>query len=480
MRENGKKQKIAGAGRSLNLLLWFTFSVFALILVVIFMAVQGLLVGSRYREQTLSLMKEANAEMTEVLGAAEDVSLSVWRELRAVEEEYEVRFRLMYTDGRSVFSDGPDDENYPDIAVTLKNIFKGDATEVILNEGSTLAYATVVPIGGQPCFLYLTSSLSRLNSLEGSLLWLSLSTALFSVVLAFVASGFVAMLITKPVTEVTEQAKEMARGHYDLNFKHDYFCQEISELAGALDYARREISKADAMQKELIANVSHDFKTPLTMIKAYASMIREISGDNKQKRDAHAQIILEECDRLTALVNDVLDLSKLRAGALKEPATTFNLSELVYKIAGRFAYLCETQGYRLETQIGEDLYAYAVRERVEQVVYNLIGNAVNYTGADKTVKLRLFAKGMYVRFEVEDSGKGIPEEERDTIWDRYYRSSETHKRPVQGTGLGLSIVKSILISQDCPFGVESELDHGSTFWAEFPSPPEDRPAEEQA
>ena len=209
------------------------------------------------------------------------------------------------------------------------------------------------------------------------------------------------------------------------------------------------------MQQELIANVSHDFKTPLTMIKAYASMIREISGDDKEKRDAHAKVIIDESDRLTALVVDLLDISKLRAGLEADERTVFNLSEEVYRVAERFDYLKETAGYAIETEVESDLYIRANRARTEQVLYNLIGNAVNYTGEDKKVKIRLFKKGDNSRFEVADTGVGIKKEELPTIWDRYYRSSEMHKRPVKGTGLGLSIVKSVLEAHGYPFGVES-------------------------
>ena len=235
------------------------------------------------------------------------------------------------------------------------------------------------------------------------------------------------------------------------------------------------------MQQEVIANVSHDFKTPLTMIKAYASMIREISGDDKEKRDAHAKIIIDESDRLTALVLDLLDISKLRAGFGADERTVFNLSEEVYRVAERFDYLKDTAGYQIETEVESDLYISANRARTEQVLYNLIGNAVNYTGQDKKVKVRLFVKGQNLRFEVVDSGVGIKQEEIPTIWDRYYRSSETHKRPVKGTGLGLSIVKGILEAHGYPFGIESEEGKGSVFWVEFfPAPKEEDIENERA
>ncbi len=468
-----KTQKRGRTGKSLNLVLWFSFSIFALVLVVLFMAIQSFLVGKQYREQTLENLRTGSGQMTAVLTEAGKPSYSVLQQLRAIEDELDVRFRLIYPDGRNVLTDGNQEDSYPEIAETLKNHFSaGEASAVIAN-GSTLAYATVHSINGQTCFLYVYSSIARLNSLENGLRLLTFTAALFSVVLAFVASGFVAMLITKPVTEVTEQAKELARGHYDIDFKRDYFCSEMKELSETLDYARTEISKADSMQKELIANVSHDFKTPLTMIKAYASLIREISGDDKVKRDAHAQIIIDEADRLTSLVGDLLDLSKLRAGVGMQAPTVFNLSETLYKITDRFHYLRETQGYSFSVEAEEDLYTYADRDRIEQVLYNLIGNAANYTGDDKTVKIRLFVNGEFIRFEVEDSGKGIPEEEIGNIWQRYYRSSEAHKRPVQGTGLGLSIVESILRSQGCPFGVRSKLNVGTTFWVDFIRPPEE-------
>ena len=465
----GERKKSHNTVRSLNLILWFSFTVFALIVLVLFVAVQSLLVGSRYRSDTVTLMRQAGREMAEVL-AQEDTIVSVesWRSIRGIEDNYDVRSLLLYPDGRNVFSDGADEDSYPEIAAAIKERIYESGSDTVISGGDVIAYASVVTVGGQNYFLYISKSVAQLNSLEESLRWLSLGTALFSVVLAFVASGFVAMLITKPVTEVTELAKELARGRYDLDFKRDYYCLEISELSDAL----REISRTDAMQKELIANVSHDFKTPLTMIKAYASMIREISGEDKTKRDAHAEIIIAEADRLTALVNDVLDLSKLRAGMGATP-TVFNLSETVYKIAARFDYLEQTQGYVIGTEVSEDRYVYADRDRIEQVIYNLIGNAVNYTGEDKRVFSRLLDGGDRTRLEVEDTGMGIPAEEQATIWDRYYRSSEAHKRPVQGTGLGLSIVKEILLHQNCPFGVTSEEGKGSIFWVEFPLPPDD-------
>ncbi len=472
MPESARRKKTRTA-QSLNFVLWFAFSVFALVIVILYVAVQSLLIGTFYRRQEVSTMQDAAIGFMAALGE-DSTPTSVRRAKRTTESRYGVTVLLIdRTDGTDLL-DETDGTRYPSIAERLGNLFsQGRGEYVLISNSNELGYGRRVTWAGTDCFVYVATSVARLTAMEHGLKWLSLATAVFSVVLAFLASGFVAMLITKPVTEVTQQAKELASGHYDFTVKRDYFCTEISELADALDYARQEVSKADAMQRELIANVSHDFKTPLTMIKGYASMILEISGDDKEKREQHARVIIEESDHLTALVEDLLDLSKLRAGVGAHAPATFNLSESVYKIAARFDYLVETQGYRFETEIEEDLYAYADRGRIEQVIYNLLGNAANYTGEDKRVLIRLFATEKGTRLEVEDTGKGIPAEEIDTIWDRYYRAQNTHKRPAQGTGLGLSIVKNILSVQGCPFGVTSQVGKGSCFWVEFPAPPDE-------
>jgi signal transduction histidine kinase len=205
------------------------------------------------------------------------------------------------------------------------------------------------------------------------------------------------------------------------------------------------------------------------MIKSYASMIVEISGNNPEKRNKHAQVIIDEADRLASLVTDVLDLSKIRAGIETLEPKVFNLSAFVRQVLEKFEYLCESHGYSFEVDVEDGVLTRADEGKIGQVLYNLIGNAVNYTGDDKKVYVSLKTdENGAARFVVRDTGKGIKSEEIDTIWDRYYRSGETHKRPVQGTGLGLSIVKTVLGKHRFRFGVESEQGKGSTFFVLFP------------
>ncbi len=293
--------------------------------------------------------------------------------------------------------------------------------------------------------------------------------AVFVLVLSFVISATVSGFLVKPLTEMTAKAKRLAAGDFSVDFRgKSSYGAETDALANTLNYARDELSKADSMQKELIANVSHDFKTPLTMIKAYASMIQEISGNDPVKREKHAQVIIDEADRLTELVTDVLDLSKISSGLNEIKKESFDLSAFTAQVLEKFGYLAETQGYDFETHIERGLYTEADRVKIGQVIYNLVGNAVNYTGEDKRVIVVLRREGDEILFSVKDTGAGVKPEELRDIWNRYYRSKEAHKRPVKGSGLGLSIVKTVLEKHEFRYGVRSEAGKGCEFYVLFP------------
>lgn len=298
--------------------------------------------------------------------------------------------------------------------------------------------------------------------------------SVLSLVLALVLSFLIASKLAKPIRALTDSAGELAKGNYDVTFRGGGGYREIDQLAESLNYATEELSKTDQLRKDLIANVSHDLRTPLTMVKAYAEMIQDISGDNPEKRNAHAGVIIQEADRLSELVGDMLDLSRMQAGLMLPEPEELDLGLLTRQTAMRFQGMCEKQGYQILLQATDDCFVWADGKRMGQVIYNLIGNAVNYTGEDKTVRVKLVNSQGKVYFAVSDTGKGIPEGQRNEIWERYCRSSETHRRPVSGTGLGLSIVKEILEASGADYGVESELGKGSTFWFSLPQHDEDQ------
>ena len=265
-----------------------------------------------------------------------------------------------------------------------------------------------------------------------------------------------------PIDRITKSAEQLAKGDFKTKFDGRGYL-EAKQLADALIYAENELSKVDTMQRDLIANVSHDLRTPLTMLKAYAEMIRDLSGDNPVKRNEHLEIIISETDRLALLVNDMLDLSKLESGKQKLNPTEFDISAKLSEIMDRFKGLSEKNGYQMHFTPDEERIVYCDVVKIEQVIYNLINNAINYTGKDKQVFVRQINQPDGVLVEVEDTGDGIEEDKIKLIFDKYYRS-ENHKREVVGTGLGLSIVKAVLKMHNYDYGVRSTLGKGSTFW----------------
>lgn len=320
-------------------------------------------------------------------------------------------------------------------------------------------------------FIFICSYLQPIGTTVAIFQRQFLFVSLLMMMITLFVSAFFANKITNPIININRHAKELPQGRFDAEIdEHDY--NEIKQLASTLQDASKEIAKSDDLRRELMANISHDLRTPLTMIKAYAEMIRDLSGDNPEKRERHLKVIIDETDRLSSLVNDILDLSKLQAGVTEMNMSVFNLSERLSGVISRFDILKENDGIIIELQAEDDIMINADITKLEQVVYNLINNAVTYTGDDNTVIVRLFRKQPgQIRFEVIDHGDGIAPEFLPYIWDRYYKVSErnkTHKRAKMGSGIGLSIVKNVLEQHGFAYGADSAVGQGSTFWFEAP------------
>ena len=338
------------------------------------------------------------------------------------------------------------------------------------NEHGTneILYGTVLSkpkIGNSGYILLIHASLEPI----GSTVEIMKEQFVFITLITFFIALFITMLLSSrlssPFTNITALAHKMAAGDYSVRFAKGSYA-EINELSDSLNYAASEISKVDTLKNELIANVSHDLRTPLTMIKAYAEMIRDLSGDNPVKREEHLKVIIDETDRLSVLVSSLLELSKLQSGSTNIVQAEFSSSEFLNGILEKYHLFSERQGYEFVLEEDEDVKLYGDRAKLEQVMYNFINNAVNYSGDSKKIIIRQINKPDTARIEVRDFGVGIEKDKLPLIFDRYYRDERT-KRDVVGSGLGLSIVKQILESHKFRFGVLSEVGSGSTFWFEI-------------
>lgn len=269
--------------------------------------------------------------------------------------------------------------------------------------------------------------------------------------------------ISKPLERMTVAAEQVACGDLSQTFKEEGYL-ETRRLAKTLNYAVKEISKTDNLRKELIANVSHDLRTPLTLIAGYAEMMRDIPGENTPENSQH---IIDESRRLSSLVNDMLDYSKYSSGILLPDFTVFNFTQSIRSTMNRYSELLKKEGFYIEFKYSEEIFVKADESMILQVIYNLLSNAINYTGEDKTVLIEQELKDGKVRLSVTDTGVGIAPEDIPFIWDRYYKVDKTHRRATAGSGLGLSIVRALLQLHSASFGVESTRDVGSSFWFEL-------------
>lgn len=334
-------------------------------------------------------------------------------------------------------------------------------------------YVSIVETDTRTLVILLDSMLTPVDAtvttLKTQMVWISGIMLLLSLLISFLISR----KITRPIVKINESAKELARGDYNVSFAgKDY--REIAELSDTLNYATRELEKTENLRRELIANVSHDLRTPLTMIIAYAEVMRDLPGENTPE---NIQVVIEEAERLTNLVNDMLDLSKLQSGVMEKKAEIYNLTESIQRVLQRYNKLVEQDGYNIVFEYDQEVFVLADEFKIFQVIYNLINNAINYTGADKKIIVRQLRSDETVRIEVEDSGVGIKPQELPYVWDRYYKVDKTHRRAVAGTGIGLSIVKNILILHQARYGVESRPGCGSTFWFQLELAPKTRRGE---
>ena len=309
---------------------------------------------------------------------------------------------------------------------------------------------------------------STIDILSTQLIWVTV----ISLVLACLIAYFLAARLAKPLAKITESAEELKKGHYGVQFEGSGY-EEAVRLADTLTQTSEELARTDELKKDLLANVSHDLRTPLTMIRSYAEMVRDLSGDNPEKRTEHLNVIIDESDRLNVIVSDLLTLSKMQAGMIPLETTSFNLAEEAENALRPFRIL-EQDGYVIAFRVGGTASAsdfggaYTVTAdlaRIRQVLANLLTNAFRYDTERKRIDVTVTALKDSVRCDVTDHGIGISKEDLEHIWDRYYRSSETAVRSQSGgSGLGLAITKEILELHNAEYGVDSTPGEGSTFW----------------
>ena len=320
-------------------------------------------------------------------------------------------------------------------------------TYINLNDGSRAVLYTSAALGAVGA----AASIIRVQ-----LIWVTI----LSLLIAFIIAWLLAKKFAVPVDQLSVQAKMLAADNYALVFEKG-FCTELDGLAASMDETAAKLSEAKKYQKELLANVSHDLRTPLTMIKGYAEMIRDVSWEDETTRNADAGIIIREADRLTALVNEILEYSKLQEKGNDLETVPVDLSAMTRRIIRQFDPLMQKQGIEIEHSIMDSCIVYGDEKLLESMEYNLIDNALRHTGSNKKITITL-KDDSDILFEVRDYGAGIEEVELPYIWEKYYTARQRGNKGI--SGLGLAIVKQIAEIHGAQYGVDSKKDEGSRFW----------------
>ncbi len=355
--------------------------------------------------------------------------------------------------------------NFPKIEIYDAQMPKQQLLKKFSYQKVSLMCCTFINLNdNSKCMLILDNNLIPLDSaveiLKLQLTYITLIVFVLSIIIAI----FLSKYISKPIAKLNSSAKKMASGNYNVIFEGKGYL-EINQLNENLNNTVKELQKTDTLRRELMANVSHDLRTPLTMIRGYAEMMKDIPEENNVN---NLQIIIDEVDRLNNIVSDMLDLSRLSSKTLELCKEEYSITESLKSIINRIISLNDNMNVTIKLNADKEVFVYADEAKIEQVIYNFIYNAINYGKDNIMIEVNQEIFGDKVKISVKDNGLGISEDDLKVIWNRYYRVDKSHQLNKNGTGLGLSIVKEILTYHGFEYGVSSEIEKGSIFWFIMP------------
>jgi signal transduction histidine kinase len=290
-----------------------------------------------------------------------------------------------------------------------------------------------------------------------------------SLTITSVFLSYLSRRITAPLREMNRVALHIARGEFDQRVKIKTR-DEVGALGETFNYMAAELAGLDQMRKDFVANVSHDLRSPLTSIHGFVRAFLDEAIPNEHKRH-YLTIMEEQTERMIKLVNDLLDMARIEAGQMEIRPVAFNLSELVRQVVARMEpeWVKKQVTVEVLSEEAQDIHVCADPDRIDQVLVNLVQNAVQFSSPKSVVEVMVKKEAQAV-VSVRDDGPGIRQEDIESIWERFYKADRARTKQA-GTGLGLSIVKHILDLHQSPIYVKSEVGNGSTFTFTLPLAP---------
>ncbi len=327
--------------------------------------------------------------------------------------------------------------------------------------------ANLVNNQGLQGIVLFTSSLddviTNLNELQASIVKFFWVSALVSMVIAMLFSS----IITRPISTLTHGIEKMGKGDFSVRVA-ERGSKEIKNLSATFNTMSEKLENLESSRNQFISNASHELKTPLATMKILLENIIYQDDMDPEIAKEFLTDINKEIDRLNSVVKDLLTLVSLDNKALNLDRTKFSLADLVQNICNKMTLLAEQKNQTLNVELDDECEIYADSAKLQQVVYNLVDNAVKYTGENGIINVNLRKTGRIAVLSVRDNGAGIPKEDLKNIFDRFYRVDKARSRESGGTGLGLSIVYQMIMLHGGKIYVNSDANKGTEFIVELP------------
>lgn len=464
------------------ILAYILFGVFGFIVVATF--ISNMTVDQCSKNRADSLYSEAtliaNTYASDLYNS--EVSLdSVQKQLAALGTFMSADIYIVNPSGRMVVNNkdaaSTDSEVYvadfdPGLAGNGKNYF----TDNFFGMYEDMRLSVIAPITGDYVirgYVCITAPYSAVLSEANSELNISYLELIVLFLLSMIILIFFTETVYVPLRRITTATEQYAVGNmkYRLSVDSD---DEMGYLAASLNYMASEVDRKEDDQKKFVANISHDLRSPLTSIKGFLEAILDGTIPPEQQ-SKYLGVVLSETNRLTKLANGLLTLGNVGSSGMILHRTDFDINEVIRSVAASFEQTCRNKKVAIELVLtGEHLHVNADRERIEQVLYNLVDNAIKFSHSDSVVRIETTERHSKVFTSVKDSGIGIPKNEQKLIFDRFYKTDLSRGKDKNGTGLGLSIVREILRAHGENINVVSTEGVGSEFIFSLPLSQEDQ------
>ncbi len=303
-----------------------------------------------------------------------------------------------------------------------------------------------------------SSIMNSCYSLQGTIFLCFGILFVLSLIILIFFTGFVYI----PIRKITKATEQYAGGNYNYDLQPESR-DEIGYLATMLSYMAKEIARTEEDQRKFIANISHDFRSPLTSIRGYLEAMLD-GTIPPELHEKYLKTVLNETERLTKLTNGLLQLNTLNSKGMFLDKTVFNINEIIRNTAASFEGTCDKKNISLNLVLtGDEMFVKADMGKIQQVLYNLLDNAIKFSFQNSTIKIETTEKKNKLYVSVKDHGIGIPKDEIKLVWDRFYKSDASRGKDKKGTGLGLSITKEIIHSHGENINLISTEGAGSEF-----------------